>query len=449
MAVHSPFLTRRRLLLGAAAGPLLAACGGGHGPYRMPAETARQAAVMLASPTIDYKHDWSMMAVQADMVRELVAGQRVLYLVNGDADRQAFTAALQARGMPLSVIDRQVLFRTVDHADVWVRDIGGLYLSDGSERPQVVDFAFDGYGYNAFAGPATVAAYDLDGELAVRVAQSFGWELVRSPLIAEGGNLHVNGRGTVIATELGLLGRNPGWTRAQAEAELMRVLGVRHVIWVPRSLASDAHTVLQTPYQFGEGWVYNIGVNHIDELVAWVDARTLLLPQVSAQDLAHAQAVGDPTAQINHAVLEDMAGILAASTDQDGRPLQVLRVPEPGPLLVDLTPADPVWHYLADLDHHPTVRLQGAGRFAAGEPVRLMLAASYMNYVVANGCVLVPRYHKPGRDPALAVKDEVFRATIAQCYPGRRVVQIDADALNVAGGGMHCITQQIPQGVQL
>ena len=74
-----------------------------------------------------------------------------------------------------------------------------------------------------------------------------------------------------------------------------------------------------------------------------------------------------------------------------------------------------------------------------------VLPASYMNFVVANGVVLVPRFFKPGRAPALEAKDAAFKATIEACYPGRRVVQVDVDALVVGGGGMHCITQHIPR----
>jgi agmatine deiminase len=89
-------------------------------------------------------------------------------------------------------------------------------------------------------------------------------------------------------------------------------------------------------------------------------------------------------------------------------------------------------------------RLVGAERFAAQEPVKFALAASYMNFVVSNGIVLVPAFHKPGREPALAAKDAAFKSIVESRYPGRRVVQVDVDAVTVGGGGMHCITQQIP-----
>ena len=478
----APALRRRRLLaaaLGGAGALALSACGGGSGGgfgmplppapapepppppapapavWRMPAETEPQSAVMLASISYDYKQEWSIVETQARMIAELVQSTSVVYLVNDDAEsspeRAGLTQALQALGVAPATLAARLQFLPVQHEEFWVRDYGGIFLSDGQGGKQVVDFDFDGYGYNAFAGPETRAAYDGDNDLAVRLAEKLTLPSVRSPLVCEGGNLHFNGKGTVIAvlgdgTEgVGLLGRNPGWTAAQIEAELKRVFDLRKVIFLPRNMPTDAHTVMQTPYPMGDGrWAYNVGVTHIDEMVAWVDERTLLLPEVTADELAAAKAAGDPVTQIAYDVLKEAEAILAAESDQDGQPLKLVRVPEPGPILVTLTPEDNAWWMIADLRSHPVHKLRGEEKFANEEPVDYLLPASYMNFLVADGVVLVPRFYLPGRDESLQAKDEAFRQIIAAQYPGRRVVQINADAILAGGGGMHCISQQIP-----
>lgn len=452
-------LRRRDLLLAGTASLLLAACGGGSdsdsgalpaGP-RVPAETEPHQAMLLASPTLEYKQGWSNLLTQVEMVQALITELPVVYLCNAGPDGQpaaadvaALREALLQRGVPAALLAQRLRFVTAAHADYWLRDYGGIFLHDGQGGLSVVDFEFDGYGYLPFAGPVTRAVYEHDNDLSLRVASALGHGVRRSSLVAEGGNLHFNGRGTVVATELGLLGRNPGLSRPQVEQELRRSLGVRHVIWLPRGLATDAHTVLQTPYDFGQDPVYNIGVNHIDELVAWVDDRTLLLPEVTDADLAAAAAVGDPLAALNRSILDEAARLLSQATDQDGRPLTVVRVPEPGSILVELVPGDGAYEFIADLDAHPVHRLGGAERFRRREPVRMALPASYMNFIVTNGLVLVPRFHKPGRDAALAGKDQLFQQIVAARYPGRRVVAIDVDALVVGGGGMHCISQHLP-----
>ena len=456
-----PTLRRRSLLLGAAASAAVAtlpACGGGGSDddapaaWRVPAEIEPQQAVMLASIAYDYKEGWPILETQAAMIAALAPTTRVLYLVNNDAEREAMRLALGAAQMSGAQIAERVRFATVEHAEMWVRDYGGIFQTTGRGDLRVVDFDFDGYGYNAFSGPDTNDTYNTDNDLAVRVGAVLGVECVRSQLVCEGGNLHFNGRGTVIAvlgdgTEgVGLLGRNKGWTAAQIEAELKRVFGVTKVIFLKRNMPSDAHTVMQTPYLMPDGeWAYNVGVTHIDEMIAWVDERTLLLPEVTDAELAAALAAGDAVTQTAHDVLQEAYAILSAATDQDGRPFTIVRVPEPGPIVIQITPDDNAWWMIADMNQHPVHKLQGEERFANEEPVNYLLPASYMNYVVADGVVLVPRFYQHGRDLTLKDKDAAFAQIIAARYPGRRVVQIAPDALLAGGGGMHCITQQIPQ----
>lgn len=444
---------RRNLILGSLGALALSACGGGDDSsaeldWRMPAETEPQQAVLMASLPYDYKSGWSVLDVQAHMIAELVKSVPVIYLCNtgesGASELQALTQALLALGVPRATIDTRVRFKRVAHAEFWVRDYGGIFMRNGLGEQQVVDFDFDGYGYNAFGGPITLETYAADNDLAVRVAASQGLPVLRSPLVCEGGNLHFNGKGVVVATEVGLLSRNPGWTRAQVEDELKRVFNLKKVLWVPRNLATDAHVVLQTPYLFGQERVYNLGVSHIDEMIAWVDARTVVLPEVSAADLAAGVAAGDPIVQINHAVLSEAYDILSKATDQDGQPLTIVRVPEPGTIIIDIGPDDTIYQVIADLDNNPQHRLVGAESFVNGESVKFALPASYMNYLVTNGLVLIPKFYKNGRDPSLAQKDAAFRSTIASLYPGRRIVQVDVDAVLAGGGGMHCISQQIP-----
>lgn len=452
-----PSLRRRELLLGAAVSAALAACGGSGDDapvWRVPAEIEPQQAVMLASIGYDYKAGWSILETQATMIAALVATTPVVYLVNGPDEREAMRLALEAAQVPASQIAQRVRFETVEHAEMWVRDYGGIFQTTERGDLRVVDFDFDGYGYNAFSGTDTNDTYNKDNDLAVRVGVAMNVPSVRSPLVCEGGNLHFNGRGTVIAvlgdgTEgVGLLGRNKGWTAAQIEAELKRVFGVTKVIFLKRNMPTDAHTVMQTPYHMPDDvWAYNVGVTHIDEMIAWVDERTLLLPEVTATELAAAVAAGDPVTQIAHEVLQEAFEILSAATDQDGRPFTIVRVPEPGPIVIEITPDDNAWWMIADMNQHPTHKLKGEERFANEEPVNYLLPASYMNYVVADGVVLVPRFYQQGRDLTLKDKDAAFAQIISARYPGRRVVQIAPDALLAGGGGMHCITQQIPKQV--
>jgi agmatine deiminase len=160
-------------------------------------------------------------------------------------------------------------------------------------------------------------------------------------------------------------------------------------------------------------------------------------------DAAAASAAGDPLPALNRLALESAAAVLTSATNQDGARLRLVRVPEPGTIATTLTPDDGSYKFIADLNAHPLKRLRGAQTFVAQRPVKLALAASYMNFVVANNLVLVPEFYKAGRSLDLRAKDDAFKRIIEQCYPHRKVVQIDVDSLTVGGGGMHCITQHL------
>jgi agmatine deiminase len=287
-------------------------------------------------------------------------------------------------------------------------------------------------------GEADRASFVHDAGLAARVAASLSLPVVPVELVCEGGNVHVNGQGLVMATERGLLDQNPALTRKEIEALIHGALGTSKLLWLPEVLASDVHTVKLTPFRMGNEWVTAMGVNHVDELAVFCSADTVLLPEVTDEELREAHEAHDPTAAISRRALDKALEVLLANK------LNVVRVPEPGPIVVELTPDDPMYGVLASFAAHEP-KWRGAALFAEGKPVKHLMAASYMNFLVANDVCLVPRFFKTGRDARLREKDERFRATIERLFAPRRVAQIDVDALAVGGGGMHCISQQIPQ----
>ena len=124
--------------------------------------------------------------------------------------------------------------------DAWMRDIGPSFVigqpgTDVSGRLGAVDWVFNGWGAQAWA------SWDHDAEVGRLVAQWAGAELIESPMINEGGGIHVDGRGTVLVTETVQRGegRNSSWSRDEVEAELARTIGASNVVWLPRGLTRD------------------------------------------------------------------------------------------------------------------------------------------------------------------------------------------------------------------
>ena len=226
--------------------------------------------------------------------------------------------------------------------------------------------------FNAWGGK--YAPCDRDDAVAARVASLCGVARERPGLVTEGGALEVDGDGTLLTTEPTLLDekRNPGASRGYVEKLLGELLGVRQVIWL------------------GEGIVGDDTDGHIDDLARFVAPGRVVCAREPDRS--------DP----NHAPLEDCAARLRAARDARGRALEVIDLPMPPPVLA------------------------GADR----------LPASYANFYVANGAVLVPTFGAPS--------DARVLETLAPLFPGRRVVGIPSRALVRGLGAVHCLTQQQP-----
>jgi agmatine deiminase len=200
----------------------------------------------------------------------------------------------------------------------------------------------------------------------------------RFDFVLEGGALEHDGEGTILTTRQTLLNANRnGWSEAEAEATLSHAFGARRIVWLDKGLEND-HT---------DG--------HIDVLARFVAPGRVVCQAPAGAD--------DPNAE----TLIAIARALERATDARGRRLEV--IPIPG---------------------------VGLYRDAYGE----IAPASHLNFVIANGVVVVPVYGTPTQDRALAALQALFS--------GRKVVGVSSRGLlgaGAAGGGsFHCITQQEP-----
>ena len=218
--------------------------------------------------------------------------------------------------------------------------------------------------------------WDLDDAVPQKIAVQFGCRLFQPGIVLEGGSIEVNGCGTLLTTESCLLNpnRNPSLTRTEIEAYLRAYLGVQHILWL------------------GDGIIGDDTDGHIDDLARFVNPTTVVC------------VVEDDPDDVNYAPLRENFARLQRMTDQDGRLLNVIPLPMPDPV-------------------------EYAGN---------RLPASYANFYIANGIVLVPLYHCPQDHHALTTLQELF--------PTRRVAGIPCTDLVWGLGAIHCVTQQQPVG---
>jgi agmatine deiminase len=251
-----------------------------------------------------------------------------------------------------------------------------------------------------------------------------------SDIALEGGALESNGEGTLIANEAFLRQRNPGRSRAQLENSLRRLPGVRHVIWVAEGLAEDPQMRASITAQH-VGWGTG---GHTDEFVRFADARTVLLAWPEDED-----AQQHPVARLTHQRMEKNLALLQASRNAKGERLKLIKIPMPRPIQREVVlrdDADTNWSEQWRTADFPP----GEGR-KAGDVLLQMAVASYLNFVIAPGLVLLPDYLPHGTPPERQARVEKL---FADAFPGKRVVFIDAIGLNWYGGGLHCATLNEP-----
>ena len=211
--------------------------------------------------------------------------------------------------------------------------------------------------------------------------------------ICEGGSIHVDGEGTALVTEACLLseGRNPDLTQEQIERILCEYLGVRKVIWLPRGIYNDETN------------------EHVDNVCAFTAPGEVVLAWTDDQN--------DPQYALSAASL----AVLEAATDAKGRKIRVHKLPLPAPVTITAEECE-------GLD------------LCDGEPTRTpgeRLAASYINFYIANEAIVMPAFGDP--------MDEKAQAVLQDLFPTRQVVAIPARDILIGGGNIHCITQQIPR----
>ncbi len=343
---------------------------------RMPAEWEPHRATWLAWP--HHAADWpgkfaAIPWVYAEIIRHLTEGETICLLVGDEKMQQRARRVLRKAGINLGRVE----FYHVPTDRVWTRDYCPLFVVNSAGDVALTDWHFNGW--------AKYPNWQRDDAASRRVSELLGRPIRRpmvrnKPVVLEGGSIDVNGDGLLLTTEECLLSpvqaRNPDLSQAQMERVLCENLGVKKVLWLNRGIAGDdTH-------------------GHVDDLARFVGERTVVI------------ATEDDPADQNFTPLHENLERLHGMTDLGGRPLEVISLPLPAPVMF------------------------------AGQ----RLPASYANFYVANEKVLVPTFNDP--------MDRIALGTLAEVFPTREVVGIHAVDLVWGLGTLHCLTQQEPSSPQ-
>ncbi|WP_263359532.1 agmatine deiminase family protein [Acidicapsa ligni] len=348
--------------------------------FRMPAEWEQHDGTWLAWP--HNASDWpgkfaAIPWIYAEIIRLLAAHETVNVLVDTEAQQQRATSILRRNGANLD----RIVFHLWPTDRVWLRDSGPIFVKNDAGQTAITNWKFNAW-----------AKYDdwkLDDQIPARAAK-----LLRLPqwqpsvalpngkahrLVLEGGSIDVNGKGTLITTEECLLSpiqqRNPGVSREQLDAAFHDYLGIDQVLWLNRGAAGDDTH------------------GHVDDITRFVAPETIVT------------AVEPDVSDDNYAPLAENLARLKAARTPGGKQFTLVELPMPRPVVF------------------------------RGQ----RLPASYANFYIANGIVLVPTFHDP--------KDRVALNILAELFPDREVVGIHCVDFIWGLGALHCMTQQQPAAV--
>ncbi len=429
----------RRRLVGLLRAAGLAACARAP-PRRLTAEDS--SGFRIAAEFEPLRAAWiGYDAGHADFTAALVAALlpqvKLKLMVNSDEGIARARAGLRQRGVNADNIQ----FIVEPLAIFYLRDAAVFAVGPGGQLG-VVDFKWSAYGLpgwcwrrhadNLWRASECATGTDTRRDALDRqLADAAGAQVLESSLAVEGGGIEVNGRGTIIANEALLTQRNPGRSRDELERELLQLPGLRKVLWLPHGLAQDPQlraTIVGKHVAWGTG-------GHTDEFVRFADARTVLLAWPDDAEVAS----GHPVARLNRERMQRNHEVLASATDQDGQRLRVVKLPLPRVIerrVVLSAKADGAVSGDWSAEYFPASENR-----REGDALMQVASASYLNFVIANGVVLVPDYLKHGTPRT--VQDQV-RRLLEDVFPGRRILFIDAIGLNWVGGGPHCTTLAEP-----
>lgn len=315
--------------------------------------------------------------VFAEIIKTVCNGEKVYLAMSEKGKSSAF------RYLGREMEEGKVIPLIIPTDDCWARDTAPTFVTNGKDI-RAVDWAFNAWGgdYNGL-----YADYEKDDRFAENFCKATDIPLYSArPFVLEGGSIHCNGKGIVLTTEECLLskGRNPQMTKEEIEVVLKEYLGANRVIWLPYGVEGDETD------------------GHVDNICAFVSENTVVLGWTDEGEQGR-------RCRENLAVLE-----------REG--LRVIKLPFPK-LPVCFT----------EYEVNGFEPEEGEDKREVGEK----LAASYINFYVCNGAVLVPQFDDENDAVALDI--------LGQCFKDRVIVPVYARQLIIGGGNIHCLTQQIPR----
>ena len=290
-------------------------------------------------------------------------------------------------------LPKEIRVVEISSDDAWMRDVGPTFLVNESGEVRAVH-----WGFNAWGGITDGLYYPWDQDQLVGKKVC---EIERIPcydatdFVLENGSIHSDGEGTLLTTKMCLLsaGRNPGLDQGQIENKLKACLGVKKVLWLTNGMDPNETN------------------GHVDDVACFV--RPGEAACIWTEDETN------PFYPVAREVYEE----LSLMTDAMGRRIKVHKICLPKKVI---TLGEEVQ---IETKEHTLERKEGD-----------VCIASYLNFLIVNGGVIVPQYGDEN--------DQLALKQISEIFPEREVVGVYTREIVYGGGNIHCITLQQPRGIK-
>ncbi|MBI5754386.1 agmatine deiminase family protein [Candidatus Peregrinibacteria bacterium] len=346
-----------------------------HKKFHMPAEWEPHSAMWLSWPH-NYKH-WNcwledstsakkyqkVLDAYCEAMHVMQESEAVHLLVNDEAMEHQ----VRERLLKLRFRSDNLKFFHIKTNVPWTRDHGPIFVKNATGEIAITDWIFNAWG-------GKYPPWEDDDAVPTNIGHKLNIPVFNPGIVLEGGSIDVNGKGTLLTTTSCLLNknRNPNLTKEQIEQHLKDYLGVTNILWL------------------GEGIVNDDTDGHIDDLARFVNPTTVVCVKEDNPK--------DP----NYKFLKDNFAQLEKMKDQDGKPLTIIPLPMPNPVIY----------------------------------VNEQMPASYTNFYIGNKIVLLPTFRQP--------KDEIAKNILQKLFPNRKIIGVDAYDVIWGQGSWHCLSQQQP-----
>jgi agmatine deiminase len=407
---------------------------------RVPAEFEKQDGILFTWLTNDQLENHPVDLVSLQMVDNLIKDNVVYINYHDKAHKTKIVNLLNAQKIDLNKVK---LLKYDISMGSYPRDYGPEWIYENNKL-NIVDMNWTFYGYippeRSFSKMINKNLEGYDRYLAEKLGIK---TYKKSEFVSEGGGKEFNGNGVLMVVEQTELQRNPKYSKQEIEVEYKRIFNLKKIIWLPKPSYDDENMFKDyiVDKVTNKKVIRAASANgHIDEFCRFVAPNTILLAEVS-----QLEADSEVIHKINKQRFDECLEILKKETDADGKPYTIIRMPIAETIYKEVTKKSGVGINISSMIEATELKkmLDGSD-FPKEDKFRVLPALSYCNFSIANNVVLISKYWKTGLPESIKEKDKQAFDILQKIFPNRKIVAIDAMALNLGGGGLHCNTKHIP-----